>query len=586
MRIAVLVKQIPIPSEMRLSGGSIVRDRVRLETNSYCRRANTRAVELAGNDGEVVVFSMGPPAAEQVLREMIACGATRGVLLTDRALAGSDTLITARVLGRALELNGPFDLVLTGAFSLDSETGHVGIQIAEILGFPFIGPCRALDVIDGVAVAAVECDGGFCDVEVLLPAVASAAERLCAPSKASAEQCAAVAEQRITRLSAADLGLLDKQVGLPASPTQVGVVSQVLADHVRARIKTTSARDALRLLGTLERTTTDSAPQLRALVDPAHGSANALWCVLDPRSERPNEDLLCAVTGLAHVARRPVVAAVSDLFDGLPELADHTLRFSGSDAPEDWVRPLCDRLLLAEPHCVIIEASNWGRELGARTAARLGWGLVGDAVRFSVEDGRIVAWKSAFSGQAMVPITSTSPALLATVRPGALSSSPVGRAPGSPALIETIATASVSRVIYDPARDTDPARWELGLARCVVIVGSGVPPDEYPALDELRMLLDAGPLACTRKVTDRGWLPRTRQIGITGRRVAPDLVISIAANGSFNHSSGFLRAGRVLAINRDPEAQIFHYADVGIVGDWHQVVGDLCDVLRASATSI
>ncbi|MDE0655579.1 MAG: hypothetical protein OXH58_03315, partial [Acidimicrobiaceae bacterium] len=98
MKIAVLVKQIPAPVEFRMHEGRLVRDGVPLEVNAYCRRANAKAVELAGADGEVVVFTMGPPAAADALREMIACGAHRGVHLSDPAFAGSDTLATAVAL--------------------------------------------------------------------------------------------------------------------------------------------------------------------------------------------------------------------------------------------------------------------------------------------------------------------------------------------------------------------------------------------------------------------------------------------------------------------------------------------------------
>ena len=138
MRIAVLVKQIPTPESLVLRDGRLVRDGVDLEVNAYCRRANSKAVELAGSDGEVVVFTMGPPAAAGALREMIACGASRAVHLCDPAFAGSDTLATARALAAAISTEGPFDLVLCGLNSLDADTGQVGPEVAELLGLPFV----------------------------------------------------------------------------------------------------------------------------------------------------------------------------------------------------------------------------------------------------------------------------------------------------------------------------------------------------------------------------------------------------------------------------------------------------------------
>jgi electron transfer flavoprotein alpha subunit len=115
-------------------------------------------------------------------------------------------------------------------------------------------------------------------------------------------------------------------------------------------------------------------------------------------------------------------------------------------------------------------------------------------------------------------------------------------------------------------------------AEVVVGVGTGVAPDEY---GELRPLLDAlgAEMAATRKVTDKGWLPRSRQVGITGRSISPRLYVAVGIAGKFNHVVGVRGAGAVLAVNCDRDAGIFEHADVGIVGDWHEVVPLLVDGL-------
>ena len=377
MRIAVLAKQIPRPAELKLADGRLVRDGVSLETNAYCRRANARAVQPAGADGEVVVFTMGPPSAEQTLREMIACGAARGVLVNDPALAGSDTLITAKVLAAAVRREGPFDVVLTGAYSLDSETGHVGVQLAEFLGLSFIGPCRKLDIIDGVAVATLESEGGFIYVEVLLPAVASAAERLCSPSKASIEEIAAVPADLVTVVTAADLGLGAHEVGLDASPTRVGEQIRSLIGAGRMRLRASSAEQAISLLGTLAEASADepavtggpaiaAGPAVTAPARPADADLPAVWCVLDPTAGHVDRGLLHAVAAIAHHAGRRSVAVVADAVYGLAEQVDEILCLSGPSAPQDWLGPLTARLRLRPPRCVIIEGTVWGREVAAR----------------------------------------------------------------------------------------------------------------------------------------------------------------------------------------------------------------------------
>ena len=87
-------------------------------------------------------------------------------------------------------------------------------------------------------------------------------------------------------------------------------------------------------------------------------------------------------------------------------------------------------------------------------------------------------------------------------------------------------------------------------------------------------------LAATRKVTDNGWAPRSRQVGITGRSIAPRLYVALGLSGKFNHMVGVRSAGTILAINHDPDAPVFTHCDVGIVGDWHVVVPALASALR------
>jgi electron transfer flavoprotein alpha subunit len=119
----------------------------------------------------------------------------------------------------------------------------------------------------------------------------------------------------------------------------------------------------------------------------------------------------------------------------------------------------------------------------------------------------------------------------------------------------------------------------LARAKVVVGVGTGVAPAEYALLSPLAALLGAE-LGATRKVTDKGWAPRSRQVGITGRSIAPRLYVALGVSGKFNHMVGVRAAGTILAINHDPAAPVFTHCDVGIVGDWHEVVPLLEGALR------
>src|SRR6266571_4813287 len=128
LRIAALVKQVPRFEEMQLGpDGRLKREGIELFMNPYCLRAVSKGVELAHKTGgSCTVISLGPPAAEDVVRWGVAGGADRGILISDPVFAGSDTLATARALAAALTKEGPFDLILVGKNSVDADTGQVG----------------------------------------------------------------------------------------------------------------------------------------------------------------------------------------------------------------------------------------------------------------------------------------------------------------------------------------------------------------------------------------------------------------------------------------------------------------------------
>ena len=107
--------------------------------------------------------------------------------------------------------------------------------------------------------------------------------------------------------------------------------------------------------------------------------------------------------------------------------------------------------------------------------------------------------------------------------------------------------------------------------------------DLLPALEEATGL--KGALAATRRVIDQGWLPRQMQVGLTGRAIKPRLYIGLGVRGAANHLVGIRHAGTILAINLDPEAPIFEHADIGLVGDWRELLPALADALATRASS-
>ena len=585
LRIAVLVKQIPAPAQLRMEDGRAVRAGVDLEVNAYCRRANAKAVELAGPDGETVVFTMGPPPADDALREMIACGAHRGVHLCDPAFAGSDTLATARALAAAVTAEGPFDLVLAGLNSLDADTGQVPAETAELLGLPFEAGVHHLELDGREFTARLETDDGYRTVSGRLPAMLSTAERLCDPSKAPPEQREQVPAERIRRVGLAELGLRADQVGAAGSPTSVGAVRHRSADRLGLRAETVGeAVDRLAELGAFADDAAGDSPVVASSPD-GEGSDDGstrpeVWCFFTEAGT--GADLLGEGAELARrISGSVTVVAPHPIPDGLGSLgADRVLAVAGAGEPEEWAGALDAAASAARPWALLVEGTRTGRVVASIVAARRGWGLTGDAIGLEVgADQRLVAWKPAFGGQLEAPILTSSPVQMATVRPGVLARRrPRSAADPRPTVIEPpvparIRTESVTR------SDDDPG--ELNRARAVVAVGVGVAPDGYPVIDELRAALGGAAIGATRRVTDRGWLPRSRQIGVTGHSVAPRLLIAVGSSGRFNHTVGIGNAGVLMAINSDPAAEIFDQVDVGLVGEWQQLVPELTAELTA-----
>ena len=153
---------------------------------------------------------------------------------------------------------------------------------------------------------------------------------------------------------------------------------------------------------------------------------------------------------------------------------------------------------------------------------------------------------------------------MATVRPGILPG--LRPRPNGPFAIEHLDAVVGSRTrIIERHRDDD--RDLLANATIVIGVGAGVDPTDLPEIEAHAAAIGAE-LCATRRVTDAGWMPRARQVGITGHSIAPRLYLAIGTSGKFNHTVGVRSAGTVVGINPDPDCDLWSACDIGMVGDW------------------
>ena len=608
LRVAALVKQIPELETMTLGpDGRLDRRGLPLEMSAFDRRAVAQGVALAAEGGgSCTVITLGPPSAEDVLRESLAFGADAAVLVSDPAFAGSDTLATARALAEVLRRRGPFDLVLVGRNSLDAETGQVGPELAELLDLPFATGVKqlALDGSGRSVEVGCELDDEWTELTISLPAVLSVAERLIDPAKIKDPALWPDEDRsRIDRLSASDLGA--GPWGQDGSPTWVGEVrvdpatrlGRVLDGPVDRQVAEVLV--ALRAAGVLgEATAVDDGVVVPS--GPAAGTASdapdagpVVGVLVEPGRQRLLRELLGAGAALAAELGGRVVAVGPWLLD--PEPVDPSaaavLHGWGADelvvvvgppagtrdpsvslVEEDVARAVATWAADVVPAVLLGPGTAWGREVASRVAGRLGIGLTGDAVGVELDaEGRLVAWKPAFGGALVAAIRSRSDVQMATVRAGVL---PVGAPRPASSLVPASQPVEPRGRVQVRARRRDDDLDVLAGAHRVLSVGRGVEPADYPLLEGLRRLLGAE-LAATRKVTDQGWLPHTRQVGITGASLSPELALVVGASGKFNHMVGFRRAGLIVAVNPDRSAPVFGFADYGIVADWHEAIPEL-----------
>ncbi len=242
MHLIVCVKTVVTAAP----GGKMVRSAGNCALNPFDRPALEAALQLkAAHDGSVTVLCMGPPAGAAILRETLAMGADHAVLLCDPALAGSDTLATSTALCAGVQYLAPFDLLLFGTRSTDSDTGQVGPQTAALLDIPMLTGVVAITYGRSHHTLTREMDG-FRDIyEVSGPAALSVCPDMARPREPSlAGLATAFDEMPVETLSVSDVGLVPAQVGQAGSPTRVLAMQAVTRDRTCQWIEGTPAEQA------------------------------------------------------------------------------------------------------------------------------------------------------------------------------------------------------------------------------------------------------------------------------------------------------------------------------------------------------
>jgi electron transfer flavoprotein beta subunit len=223
-KIAVLIKQVPATESVKIDPktGVMMREGLAVEVNPLDLHAIEEAVRLKEDLGaHVTAVTMGPPAAEKAARFAIAMGCDEGVVVSDRAFAGSDTLATSTVLAETLRKLGPFGLILAGERATDGETGQVGPAVAALLGFSVLTYVSKLEPREGQVAFERAVEGGHERLLAPLPALAVVVKEINVPRLCTLAGKLRGKRAEIRFLSAADLDLPAGRLGLTGSPTKV-----------------------------------------------------------------------------------------------------------------------------------------------------------------------------------------------------------------------------------------------------------------------------------------------------------------------------------------------------------------------------
>jgi electron transfer flavoprotein alpha subunit len=255
-----------------------------------------------------------------------------------------------------------------------------------------------------------------------------------------------------------------------------------------------------------------------------------------------------------------------------PELA--------SPLPQPRVDALATLVERTSPDAVLFGASVLSADVASGLAARLDAGLNWDLSDLAVDGGDLVGKRPALGDTVVVDVGWTGSPKLGLVRAGTFD--PVesgGSAEVEPFEAEFSDFSTLATLVEQTQEES--AGPSIEEADIIVAGGRGLgSPEAFSLLEELAAAL-GGAVGATRAVVDAGWYPYSTQVGQTGKTVSPKLYIACGISGAIQHKVGMQGSGTIVAINKDPNAPIFDFCDIGVVGDLHQVVPKLTELVRS-----
>ncbi len=248
--------------------------------------------------------------------------------------------------------------------------------------------------------------------------------------------------------------------------------------------------------------------------------------------------------------------------------------------PQPRVDALAAVIAASGAENVLFAASVLSADIAAGLSARLDAGLNWDLTDFSSEAGELRGRRPALGDTVLVDVGWTSTPRLALVRSGSFDPIETGGTATVQSVDVTVEDFSAAARMVEQAQE-ESSGPSIEDADVIVAGGRGLgTPEGFKLAEDLAAAL-GGAVAATRAVVDAGWYPYATQVGQTGKSVSPKLYIALGISGAIQHKVGMQNSGSIVAINKDPNAPIFDFADFGVVGDLNQIAPKLAELVRA-----
>lgn len=252
----------------------------------------------------------------------------------------------------------------------------------------------------------------------------------------------------------------------------------------------------------------------------------------------------------------------------------------GKYSPDGYRDALMEAIRQEQPHLILIPGTAMGKDLAPRISAQLDASLATDCTSVEVRGDETIATRPVFAGKLQQRVKMFGSTQIATVKPNIFKAEPIDGASPQQKNLQLQIDPSKWRAVLKEIQEPEVKKQDVSEASIIVSGGRGMRgPEGYKILEDLAAAL-GGTVAASRAAVDAGWRPHADQVGQTGKVISPNLYIACGISGAIQHQVGMINSKVIVAINKDPEAPIFKFADYGIVGDLFEIIPALTNEIK------